>query len=92
MTTEAVSQKKASAFRIECRSIKGTVAEGEKLELRVPISERTFSPKVTELVPAKRMVWSDGTAPMFKGSLPDFGTVFERYALDLKKEAEGRAS
>ena len=105
-------------------SIKGSIAQGQKLELRVPISDRTFSPKVTELVPAKRMVWRDGMAPMFKGertftltpradgttdfemvevfsgvmlpmikgSLPDFGPVFDRYALDLKKEAEGRAS
>lgn len=154
MTTDSISQKKASTFRMECRvsirihaprekiwalltnaaefprwnstvtSIKGTIAQGQKLELRVPISDRTFSPKVTELVPATRMVWSDGMAPMFKGertftltpradgatdfemveifsgvmlpmikgSLPDFGPVFERYALDLKKEAEGRVS
>ena len=48
-------------------SIKGSIAQGEKLELKVPISERTFSPKVTELVPLTRMVWSDGMAPMFKG-------------------------
>ncbi|HSO38832.1 MAG TPA: SRPBCC domain-containing protein [Labilithrix sp.] len=154
MTTDSISQKKASTFRMECRvsihihaapervwalltdaadfprwnstvsSIKGSIALGEKLELRVPISDRTFSPKVTELVPAARMVWSDGMAPMFKGertftltpradgstdfemveifsgvmlpmikgSLPDFGPVFDRYALDLKTEAEGRAS
>ncbi|MGH9140662.1 MAG: SRPBCC family protein [Vicinamibacterales bacterium] len=26
--------------------------------------------------------------PMIKGSLPDFGPVFERYANDLKREAE----
>jgi hypothetical protein len=26
--------------------------------------------------------------PMIKGSLPDFGPVFERYATDLKTEAE----
>ena len=105
-------------------SLKGSISEGEKLELRVPYSDRTFSPKVTELVPATRMVWSDGFAPMFKGertfsltpqannatrfemvelfsglmlpmikgSLPDFSPIFDRYALDLKKEAEGRAS
>jgi hypothetical protein len=105
-------------------SIKGSIAQGQKLELCVPISDRTFSPKVTELVPATRMVWSDGMAPMFKGertftlksradgttdfemveilsgvmlpmikgSLPDFGPLFDRYALDLKKEAERRAS
>ena len=26
--------------------------------------------------------------PLLKGSLPDFGPVFERYANDLKREAE----
>ena len=107
-------------------SITGEIALGQKLALRVPISERTFTPKVTELVPEERMVWSDGMAPMFKGvrtftlsprpdgstdfamvevfsgvmlpmikgTLPDFGPVFEQYAADLKREAEraGRAS
>jgi len=154
MTTDSISKKKASAFRVECRvsinihatpkklwtlltnaadfprwnstvtSIRGAIVQGQKLELRVPISDRTFSPKVTELVPARRMVWRDGRAPMFKGertftltpqtdgttdfemveilsgvmlpmikgSLPDFAPVFDRYALDLKKEAEGTAS
>ncbi len=28
--------------------------------------------------------------PLFKGSLPDFGPVFEAYAEDLKRAAEGR--
>jgi hypothetical protein len=27
--------------------------------------------------------------PLVKGSMPDFGPVFERYASDLKREAEG---
>jgi hypothetical protein len=49
-------------------SIEGTIAQGEKLELRVPLApKRTFKPKVTELTPGRRMVWSDGAAPMFKG-------------------------
>lgn len=101
-------------------SIEGTIALGERVKIEVPISERTFSPKVTAFVPNERMVWSDGMAPMFKGertftltpradgttdfemvetftglvlpmikgSLPDFGPVFDRYARDLKKEAE----
>lgn len=105
-------------------SLKGSIAEGQKLELRVPYSDRAFSPTVTELVQGVRMVWSDGFAPMFKGrrtfsltpqtdkttrfemvetfsglmlpmirgTLPDFGPVFDRYALDLKTEAEGRTS
>jgi hypothetical protein len=30
--------------------------------------------------------------PMIKGSLPDFGPVFEAYAADLKRAAEGSAS
>ncbi|NUO53572.1 MAG: SRPBCC domain-containing protein [Polyangiaceae bacterium] len=48
-------------------SIGGDIALGQKLQIKVPISERTFSPKVTELEPEARMVWSDGAAPMFKG-------------------------
>ena len=105
-------------------SIEGTIALGERLKIRVPITERTFAPKVTELVPNERMVWSDGMAPMFKGertftltpradgttefemvetfsglmlpmikgSLPDFAPIFDRYARDLKNEAERRPS
>jgi hypothetical protein len=48
-------------------SVGGEIALGNKLSLRVPVSERTFTPKVTELEPEARMVWSDGFAPMFKG-------------------------
>jgi hypothetical protein len=48
-------------------SLEGEIALGQKLKLRVPISDRTFTPKVTELDPPHRMVWSDGAAPMFKG-------------------------
>jgi uncharacterized protein YndB with AHSA1/START domain len=108
-------------------SIDGEIAKGNKLSIRVPISDRTFSPKVTELEPESfRMIWSDGMAPMFKGertftltphdgadgqacefsmvevfsgvmlpmikgSLPDFAPVFEKYAQDLKAEAEKQA-
>jgi len=48
-------------------SIEGEIRLGHKLKLRVPISPRTFTPKVTELESSRRMVWSDGMAPMFKG-------------------------
>lgn len=48
-------------------SIDGDIALGSKLSLRVPSSERTFTPKVTALEPERRMVWTDGFAPMFKG-------------------------
>jgi hypothetical protein len=49
-------------------SLKGEIALGQKLQLRVPISDRTFTPKVTEFAPQQRMVWTDGAAPMFKGT------------------------
>jgi len=50
-------------------SVKGPIALGTKLELRVPLApERVFKPKVTTCdASARRMVWSDGAAPMFKG-------------------------
>ena len=66
------------------KSIEGDIALGNKLALRAAIAPgRVFKPKVTELVPEKRMVWSDGAAPMFKGvrvftlaSRPDGSTDF----------------
>jgi len=101
-------------------SIEGQIREGGQLRLRVPGTDRTFTPKVSAVVPAERMTWTGGFAPVFKGvrtfelkprddgstdfamaerfsglllpllkgSLPDFGPVFERYANDLKHEAE----
>jgi len=48
-------------------NIEGVIALGEKLQLTVPISARTFTPKVVAFVPLERMVWSDGVAPRFKG-------------------------
>ncbi len=104
-------------------AVEGDIALGQKLALRVPAAPgRVFKPKVAEFEPEKRMVWTDGAAPMFKGvrtftleprsegttgfsmvevfsgvmlplirgSLPNFAPVFERYAADLKREAEKR--
>ena len=48
-------------------SIDGDISDGNKLKLRVPISPRTFTPKVSDFHPPRRMVWSDGMAPMFRG-------------------------
>ncbi|HEY7698173.1 MAG TPA: SRPBCC domain-containing protein [Vicinamibacteria bacterium] len=101
-------------------SIEGQIREGERLRLHVPGTDRTFTPRVSKVVPNERMIWTGGFAPIFKGvrtfalqprgagstnfameetfsgliyplvkrSLPDFGPVFERYASDLKREAE----
>jgi hypothetical protein len=49
-------------------SLEGHIARGHKLKLRVPISERTFTPTVAELEPGRRMVWRDGAPPMFTGA------------------------
>ena len=47
--------------------IEGRIREGERIRLHVPGTKRTFTPKVTGLVPERRMVWSDGVAPLFRG-------------------------
>ena len=101
-------------------SLEGQIREGERLRLRVPGTDRVFTPRVSGVVPCERMIWTGGFAPLFKGvrkfelrrcsdgstdfameerfsglmlplvknSLPDFRPIFERYALDLKHEAE----
>lgn len=49
-------------------SIEGQIGEGQALKLKVPSApERTFTPKVSKVEPARSMQWSDGMAPMFKG-------------------------
>jgi hypothetical protein len=100
--------------------VEGRIAEGERLRLHVPGTSRTFTPRVSGVVPTERMTWTGGVAlifkgvrtfvltprhggatdftmeerfcglmlPLVKGSLPDFRPVFERYANDLKREAE----
>ncbi len=48
-------------------SIEGQIASGQKIKVRVPITDRVFNLKVSGFDPARGMVWSDGMAPMFKG-------------------------
>src|SRR5262245_50994338 len=48
-------------------AIDGSIREGERLKLHVPGTKRTFTPTVSDVVPGKRMVWSDGFNPVFKG-------------------------
>lgn len=49
-------------------NIEGPIELGRKLAIRVPVSARVFTPKVTVFDPPKRMVWQDGAAPMFQGA------------------------
>jgi hypothetical protein len=48
-------------------SIEGQIREGEKLRLRVPGTDRVFTPKVSGVVPGERMTWTGGFAPLLKG-------------------------
>ncbi|MEI9947920.1 MAG: hypothetical protein WDO74_02810 [Pseudomonadota bacterium] len=43
--------------------MEGEIALGNNLKLRVPASDRTFTPKVIELDAPHRMVWSDRLRP-----------------------------
>jgi hypothetical protein len=102
-------------------SVEGEISEGQRIVVRVPGTDRKFTPTVSGVAPNQRMIWTGGFAPMFKGvrrfelkpqqngsidfvmeecfsglmlplvgrSLPDFKPIFERYASDLKIEAEG---
>jgi hypothetical protein len=47
--------------------IEGQIREGERLELHVPGTNRTFTPRVSGIAPGRRMVWSDGIVPIFRG-------------------------
>jgi hypothetical protein len=47
--------------------IEGEIREGERIRLHVPGTSRTFTPTVSGVVPAQRMIWSDGFNPVFKG-------------------------
>lgn len=49
-------------------SIEGRIAEGQTLRIKVPAAgDRVFTPRVSGVEASRRMTWSDGTAPLFKG-------------------------
>jgi hypothetical protein len=48
--------------------IDGYIREGERIRIHVPGTNRTFRPKVLDVVANKRMTWSNGLALIFKGS------------------------
>jgi len=101
-------------------AIDGAIRDGRQIRIHVPGTDRTFTPRISNVVRDTRMTWTGGFAPLFKGvrtfelvpqpggstmfvmqerfaglmlpivgrAMPDFGPVFERYAADLKREAE----
>jgi hypothetical protein len=47
--------------------VEGHVKDGERLRLHVKGTHRTFRPRVSMVVPARSMTWSDGVTAIFKG-------------------------
>src|SRR4030095_2985825 len=48
--------------------IDGQIREGNRIRIHVPGTNRTFKPQVLNVEENKCMTWSDGIAPLFKGS------------------------
>ena len=48
-------------------SVEGQIREGEQLRVRVPGTDRVFTPRVSDVVPDQRMTWTGGFSPVFKG-------------------------
>src|SRR5579862_10032881 len=47
--------------------LEGQISEGERLRVHVPGTSRTFTPRVSGVVPEHRMTWTGGFSPLFKG-------------------------
>ena len=47
--------------------IEGQIREGERLRVHAPGTDRTFKPRVSGVVPYRRMAWIGGFAPLMKG-------------------------
>ncbi len=47
--------------------IEGQIRDGERIRIHVPGTDRTFKPKVSDVVPNQRMAWAGGFAPLFRG-------------------------
>lgn len=47
--------------------IEGEIREGATLRVHVPGTERTFSPRISGVVINRRMTWTGGFTPVFKG-------------------------
>ena len=47
--------------------IEGEIREGATLRVHVPGTDRTFTPRVSNMVDCERMTWTGGFMPVFKG-------------------------
>jgi hypothetical protein len=60
-------RKASRVGTLQSPGIEGHIRKGGRLRLHVPGTSRTFTPKVSGVIPARRMVWSDGVTLVFKG-------------------------
>ena len=49
-------------------AIDGNIREGECIRIHVPGTDRTFTPRISNVEINKHMTWSNGLAPLFRGS------------------------
>jgi len=64
--------------------IDGQIRDGQRIRVHAPGTTRTFTPRISDVVPGRRMAWIGGRAPFFKGvrvftltPRPDGSTDFE---------------
>jgi hypothetical protein len=73
------------AWNSTVTEIKGDIALGSKLALRVPVSPRTFTPTVVKFDAPRVMIWADGARPMFTGvreyRLEPLGDALTRFTM-----------
>ena len=48
-------------------AIDGRIRDGERIRIHVPGTDRTFAPKVSNVIPERQMVWTGGMSPLFLG-------------------------
>ena len=48
-------------------SIDGIIRAGERIRIHVPGTDRSFKPRVSDVEANRRMTWSNGFAPLFRG-------------------------
>jgi hypothetical protein len=47
--------------------IDGQIRDGQRIRVHAPGTTRTFMPRISDVVPDRRMAWIGGTAPFLKG-------------------------
>jgi len=49
-------------------AIEGDIRDGARIRIHAPGTKQTFTPKVTDVAPERRMLWSNGVDLVFRGA------------------------